>query len=402
MEETRERNEWKKKMLGREMTDEEKLLPEEVYLRSTLETNEGHSRGWAGQYGIEMNHDIEALKKLKKAYEFYQKLEKDIPEDEKWKIMREERIVNTELVPPDVKNPTEILKKQIEQAERRILFSRQASDSQLMQAEDSHETQQYLISAHKYAIREATKAYAEAGIYAMDNTIDPKKPVAITMENIFPERFGGHPDELKILINEARKEMVERLSHKYIRDPANKREKDPVTHEITGEIIKVPNPYYRGIPEEQARKEANEHIKATLDTGHLNTWRKYWQTDPKKSIEENNNEFNKWILKQVEDLARNNMIGNVHLTDNYGYQDDHLAPGQGNAPIKDVLKILKKHGYSGPLTVEPGSVAPSALPQQNWSDVQYSYFGRSYPPYFIFGDFAPSRDWTLWSQVPVE
>ena len=41
-------------------------------------------------------------------------------------------------------------------------------------------------------------------------------------------------------------------------------------------------------------------------------------------------------------------------------------------------------------------------PNRQWTDVQHSYFGQTYPPYFIFGAYAPSNDWTLWSGVPLE
>ena len=39
---------------------------------------------------------------------------------------------------------------------------------------------------------------------------------------------------------------------------------------------------------------------------------------------------------------------------------------------------------------------------QRWGEVQYSYFGQNQPPYFVFGAYAPSNDWTLWSQTPME
>ena len=188
------------------------------------------------------------------------------------------------------------------------------------------------------------------------------------------------------------------------------------------------NPYYMGVSREEAEKIAERHIKATLDTGHLNMWRKYWQEDPKLTKEQNDGKFKGWYLKQVESLAKENMVGNVHLADNYGYQDDHLAPGQGNAPVKEAVAILKKYGYDKALSVEPGADATTDLsdfhglmktwrhfgsniygmgagaPQipQNWSDVQYSYFGQNRPPYFVFGGYAPSNDWTLWSAVPME
>ena len=41
-------------------------------------------------------------------------------------------------------------------------------------------------------------------------------------------------------------------------------------------------------------------------------------------------------------------------------------------------------------------------PKANWSDIQYSYFGQAKAPYYIFGNYAPSQDWTLWSQAPFE
>ncbi|MFC1768343.1 hypothetical protein ACFLZX_01140 [Nanoarchaeota archaeon] len=121
------------------------------------------------------------------------------------------------------------------------------------------------------------------------------------------------------------------------------------------------------------------------------------------------------------------MIKNVHLTDNYGFQDDHIAPGQGNAPVKEVMKILKKYGYDKALTVEPGADASTDVSDfhglmktwrhfgspiygmgmqvgapQVWSDVHYSYFGQNRPPQYVFGGYSPSNDWTLWSAVPME
>jgi len=217
-----------------------------------------------------------------------------------------------------------------------------------------------------------------------------EKPLFITMENIFPESYGGHPQELKKLILDSRRKMASMLRDK-------------------------------GKSESEAKELAEKHIKATLDTGHLNLWRKYFKGNDK--------EFNKWILDQTEDLAKSKIIGNVHLADNLGYQDEHLPPGQGNTPIKEMIKILKKHGYKGAYTVECGSSATTdvsyfhglmktweylgspvysmgaardGLPPMQWQNIQYSYFGKTYPPSFVFGAYAPSNEWTLWSNVPME
>lgn len=427
-EEAKERNEWKAKQLGipvDQLPEEVKVDVDEIHVRSSMETQEGHSRGWSMQYGVDTQRHIENIKKIRKALEFYSKLDAQIPEKEKWKIQQlippQIREHVGALIPADAKNPVEILERALTTEERNLLFSRQASDSQLLQAQDNHEQQEHMISAHKYAVRESVKGYAEAGMHAMDCTIDEKRPITLTMENIFPERYGGHPQELKELITKARKEMVKRLTESEIPDPSG------LKNMGDGRIRTIKNPWFRGMSKEQAEEEAETHIKATLDTGHLNLWRKYWQEDARKTKEQNDADFKKWMLKEVEDLASKKMIGNVHLTDNFGYQDDHLAPGQGSTPVKEIVSILKRHGYDKAWTVEPGADASTDVSDfhglmktwryfgspiygvgmnvqspQTWGDVQYSYFGQNKPPYYIFGQYSPSNDWTMWTATPLE
>jgi hypothetical protein len=428
-EEAKERNERMAHKLGISVEEMRKrglgVTTGEVHVRSTLETSEAHARGWGLQYSSRAKQEIEDIKKLRKALEFYQKLDKNIPESEKWKILiRSPFGVSRylpEAVPPDYKNPVELIKEALKNEEVELMFANQGGQGQALQALDNHEQQQHMISATKYAISEAVKGYAEAGIHAMDCTINNKRPVTITMENIFPERYGGHPAELKDLIIKSREEMVKRLTEPKIEDPSGVKEGD------NGKIRVIENPWYRGMSKEEAWKKAEEHIKATLDTGHMNMWRKYWQNDPKKTIQQNDVDFRNWYLEQVEDLAKNRMIGNVHMTDNFGYQDDHLAPGQGSTPFKELIRILKKHGYDKAWTVEPGADASTDISDfhglmkawrhfgspvygvgmlvqtpQTWTDVQYSYFGQSKPPYYIFGQYSPSNDWTLWSATPME
>ncbi len=178
----------------------------------------------------------------------------------------------------------------------------------------------------------------------------------------------------------------------------------------------------------EAEERAKSHITATFDTGHLNVWRKYWVGDPKKSIEQNDKEFDQWALAQVGKMMDEGVIGHVHLDDNYGYHDDHLAPGEGNTPIRAMVKLMKEKGYDGELIVEPGadfttdgsgfhSVLKTwrhfGIPvyghgtgvgagRRTWNDVGYGWFGQQSPPYFTFGGYSPSEDWTLWSGVPLE
>ncbi|MBI2651743.1 sugar phosphate isomerase/epimerase [Candidatus Woesearchaeota archaeon] len=428
-----------RKKYNREPNYYEKVYPEEMFLRATLEVQEGHARGWALQYGLETKEWITALDAIDKAKDFYRKIDESIPEDEKWKIMKQERVIPLggaiqEMIPPETKHPLQVLSDAKTQVEKRLEFARQASAAQEQQALDTYETKIHLINPIKRLEWHGTRMYAEAGVHAMRRTKDTNNPVVVAIENLFPERFGGHLEELKWIITKSRERMVELLTEPEIQMGVSRapmemtKEKLEEATEPGREGMLQENPFYIGASKEEAKKIAERHIKATLDTGHLNMWRKYWQDDPKLTREENDGKFKEWYLKQVESLAKEGMVGNVHLADNFGYQDEHLSPGQGNAPIKDVVSILKKNGYERAITVEPGADATTDLsdfhglmktwrlfgstvygmgmgaPQipQRWTDVQYSYFGQNKPPYFVFGPYAPSNDWTLWSAVPME
>lgn len=423
VEEAKKRNEFMEQKLRRPLTPEELTLPEEEHMRATLETQEGHSRGWALQYAQSVQKEMDALRKLRELREFYEKLDKDLPEEEKWKLLKSHQGYArfSSMLTPETKHPLAIIDEEIKDLQRGIEFSRQASVSQEQQAQDTAETKEHIKAAIKRVWEAGFRGYAEGGIYAMEKSKDPSHPIMITLENIFPERYGGHPAELKELIEGSRKEMVRLLTEKKINNPDS----------TSPETKIINNPYYHPeIGKQEAENLAEKHIKATIDTAHANLWRKYYQDDPTKTREQNDANFDKWLVSQFEDLAKAGMIGNVHLVDNYGYQDDHLAPGEGNAPVREVVKMLKKYGYKGAYTVEPGADASTnnsdfhglmktwrhfgspvyglsgptrmGAPQNSWTDVQYSYFGRTYPPYFIFGAYAPSNDWTLWTGVPME
>ena len=383
--------------------DEISVRPEEAYIIATLETNAANSRGWAIYYGGNFDKTIEKIKKLKEAEALYKKIEEATSEDEKWKLKKQISGELGDMVPPESKFPSEWINDSIRRLEQSMKQSQEASASQWTQAEESMETMRHVESAETYAIKEAWDAYADLGISAMrqSDSLEKKgalkKPIAVAMENLFPEHYGSHPDELIHLVKGSRTRMAKKLVQ-------------------------------MGVPEQQAQKEAKEHLTATFDTGHLNMWRKYWQGDPNKSIADNDAEFNKWSLQKVKEMVDKGIVGHVHIDDNYGYHDDHLAPGEGNAPIRAMIKTLKESGYDGELIVEPGadyttdvsgfhSVMKTwknfGLPVYGgssgfgakgrpWSQVQYGFFGQNQPPYFVFGSYSPSEDWTLWSGVPLE
>lgn len=384
--------------------NEVKIRPEEAYVIAALETNAANSRGWAVYYGGQFDEIVDSVKKLEKAKEFYQKIEETTDPEEKWKLKQQlPQHIPANLVPPESKYPTEIIDQHLKELRNKIKQSSEASSSQWSQAEEAMETIRHIESAETYAKKQAYDSYAKAGIFAMrksDQLMQQgkiAKPIALAMENLFPESYGSHPNELIDLVENSRKQMVQELMDK------NK------------------------ISEEEAKQKAEQHIVATFDTGHLNMWRKYWKGDPQKSINDNDKDFNNWIVGKVEEMAKKKIIGHLHLVDNYGYQDEHLAPGEGNTPIKEIIAVLKKHGYDKEIIVEPGadytldSSGFSSVMKtwkhlgspvygmgvehgqgKGWGQVQYGYFGEIQPPYFVFGGYSPSEEWTLWSGAPLE
>lgn len=371
------------------------VKPEEASLKATLEANEGHARGWALYYSQGFEKSQEDLKNIKEQLS---------------RLKHEEENINRTKSGEEREKAIELLRKNeaalnegIRSLRRQMEYMHQSSVSQQQLAEQARESKDNIISADKFALKKSFQSYAEAGIYAMDQTKAKKtdNPIFISMENVYPESYGSHPDELKRLVLESRKTMADMLVHQ------------------------------RGFDRGHAEEAAKEHIKATLDVGHMNTWRKYWQNDPSKSLQQNDADFRKWMLDKTEDLAKAKIIGNVHLADNFGYQDEHLTPGEGTTPIKEMVAILKKHGYKGALTVEAGAAATTDVsdfhglmktwrlfgspvygahlpvvrqgqPRGDWSDIQYSYFGQTTPPYFVFGQYRPSEEWVHWSQLPFE
>lgn len=385
------------------LTEEIKVKPEEAYIIATLETNAAHNRGWALSYGGDFDEVVQSVKKLEKAKEFYQQLEKEIDEKERWKLKQQARSLHaSDLVPPDSLFPTQIIDKQIKELRRRMEQAQEAASSQWSQAQEAEETMRYVESADTYALKESFDAYARSGIAAMRQSDELerknklKKPLTVAMENLFPEQYGAHPAEMIKLVKGSQVKMVQLLQKEF------------------------------GYNQKQAEKEAKEHITATIDTGHLNTWRKYWKINPQKSMEENNKEFDQWLLEKFDEMVDAGIVGHIHLSDNYGYHDDHLAPGEGNTPVREIVQRLKKKGYQGELIIEPGADYTTdvsgfhtmmkswgylgspvygkgaGIASRAWGQVGYGWFGQTQPPYFTFPPYTPSEDWTLWSGVQLE
>lgn len=343
----------------------------ELQLEHSIDNVKGQAAEGEYWYGTEKRQ----LEEIQKKKENYEKLRDSVPEEDRWKIGKEMEELK------QIQETIPFLKKRMESGLRTAEYAR----GQELNAKERIE---HLATITDYGSKQSADNFATMAMYAYDKEkqMGLDRPLFIAPENYLPEQYGGHPEEYKQLIQDSRKQMAERLQKK-------------------------------GMDEDEAKKVAKEHIKGTFDTGHANMWRKYFRED-----DPDGTKFDKWLVDQVGKMAEDGVIGHVHLTDNFGYHDEHISIGEGNTPIKEMMQKLKEKGYTGKYVAEPGNqpqgqihkVWTTALGMadspiysvdrttRTWTNIEGSYFGRTQSPNYIVGDNRPSEEWTLWSGVQLE
>lgn len=375
-----------------------KVTAEKLFYQIQIENQIAQQRGSSLFYGRYYKDSENHLKAVREAYDFYKKLDESLPENEKWKIMQQHGSNRTLFLPPETINPAVYLKDEVEKAENDLRQVHQSSAAADAQAEQQRETLNNLYAVKDYALDKTADTVARSAIYAWDREHHLRqdvregdkmeKPLFIAVENLFPEMYGGHPDEIKEIVKKSREAMVDTL-------------------------VKNPEKYGHHTREE-AVELAKSHIKATWDTGHAFIWKKYFKGS--------DSEFHDWYMKKAKEWKDEGIIGHVHITDNFGWEDEHVVPGQGIVPIKEFVNLMKDKVDKGEidLIVEPNHQDHKALlggwrlfgssiygtafgKRDGWADVQFSYFGRNAPPYFLYGETAPDPEsFTLWSGQRME
>ncbi len=294
------------------------------------------------------------------------------------------------------------LKQEMDGHERSMRHTHESSSAADVQAETLLARASKLETMEEYGLKQSGAAIAElaeharaktqkmmADVKARGGDLSKFSKIYIAPENVFTEQYGSHPDELMNIVKAGRDQFVENMKKK-------------------------------GLSESEARKEASEHIKTTIDIGHLNMWRKHLRRFDGEDDAAFDKRFETWTMGKVEEMHKKGMIGHIHLTDNLGYNDEHLSPGQGNAPIRAFVKRLAELGYDDFIS-EIGSFNSGTILSDTWTylgaehykrgsafgstqfkDLQSRHFGSYAPPMFIYGAYSPSNEFTLWSQVPLE
>ncbi len=390
---------------GKPVPTEEQLVKEFFQQQRLLDVQYNLHFGKGSER--EYMEGLDRREKIIDTLNFYKKLKKNVPEDQWWKYKKTIPDGRHHLIPPDNVDPVEYLEKALQETDRRIIQAKEMAVHGRRQAEQVLEMVERSQLADKFALTQTEQSMAELGIYAWQMTnkahkdykdgkapYDLKNPIYIAPENLFPEVYGSHPDELKEIILRGRQYMVKQLKDQYKMD------------------------------EKKAKELAQKHIKATFDIGHANMWRKYFVSKEGESLEERDKRFNQWLIKKTKKLVDEGIIGHIHVNDNFGFHDEHLSAGDGNAPIKDFIENAKKAGLKE-FIVESGSFNPlRSLPdtwmhfdspvyhvsvpgitRDTWTDFYRSYFGRTEGPRYIVGEYAPSDEFKgspFYSGLPLE
>ncbi len=405
------------------------------FLAKFMQGEMEHSVGQADEYEMAYRREVEKREILLKRYKELKEVEDDMTEEAKKEYL--EKVAKELGVSKD--DERELLEEKGMPSKKieRMLWdnSKQISYGQEI-AISSRKNEARLAQSIKdteviddYAIKKSADSMARLALFAKKKEDVMAKqgtpvdePLFIAPENVFPEQYGAHPDELKNLVQKSREKLVEYLTSKEVEIG---RKWDPKEEKYVPQMIKSTG-YIEGMSKEDAKKFAAEKIRATFDIGHVNTWRKYFQgTDE---------EFNKWVMEKAKTLVKEGIIGHVHLSDNFGYEDEHVHPGGGNAPIGDFIKAIKEAGYTGQrFLVESGAQGQGAAKSfealkgalrsfnspiyaidgasKSWADIESGYFGKAASPSFVVGAYAPDFDipvpqdqkmWFPWSGMPFE
>jgi len=163
-----------------------------------------------------------------------------------------------------------------------------------------------LVPVEEFAREEAAKTFGNLAYdsFSKLGKGDASKAPMLAIENMYQGMAFAKPEDMKQLVEDSR-------------------------------AVFVKNAVKKGMDEEAAKAAAEKLLGVTWDVGHLNMMKKYGFED-------------KDVISATEKIK--DYVKHVHLTDNFGYSDSHLAPGMGNVPIKKILEELEKTGRLGEMS----------------------------------------------------
>ena len=151
------------------------------------------------------------------------------------------------------------------------------------------------IRGEEFAMEEAAKTFGNVAAKSYKKLGGNAAPI-VAIENVWNGAMFSRGEDMKKIVEKSREAMVKNLM---------------------GD----------GIGRSQAENAAEKLIGMNFDVGHMNIFRKKGFTTED-------------MTKEIKEFAP--YVKHMHLTDNFGFSDEHLYPGQGNVPFKEFFKELSK------------------------------------------------------------
>jgi sugar phosphate isomerase/epimerase len=158
------------------------------------------------------------------------------------------------------------------------------------------------VKMNDFVKENASKTFADVAFHGY-NKFGENSPI-VSVENWQPNQPISQMEDMKETVERSRKLLAENLVAK------------------------------KGLSMSDANRVAKKIIGTTLDIGHLNVWRRHMDMPEEKKDE--------WLMKEIEKIGPE--IKHVHLHDNFGFSDVHLAPGDGSIPWEKMVKKLQESG----------------------------------------------------------
>jgi len=158
-------------------------------------------------------------------------------------------------------------------------------------------TPEQFVSIEDFSVNKASETFANVAMHSYEKKKD--KAPALSIENLYQEMGFSQGDDLRNLVQTSRDKFVKQLQEK------------------------------KHLSESKAQEVAAKLIGVTFDVGHLNLSKKFGFTD-------------KELAKEAKKVKK--YINKVHLTDNFGFNDNHLPPGMGNVPFQALMEAIGEEG----------------------------------------------------------
>ncbi|MBN2367738.1 hypothetical protein JXC34_01870, partial [Candidatus Woesearchaeota archaeon] len=155
---------------GRGLRPNEVTKPEELFLREQVRSNIDQARGWSLYHMQRFSENNKDLEKLKEAKKFWDKVESETDEEEKWRLKQQFKDRFGGLVPAEAQYPSQFLNDTINELRKQIEHTHQSAVSYEQQAKEQQEILKHAKPVERYAIDRSLNSYAEAGITAMKET----------------------------------------------------------------------------------------------------------------------------------------------------------------------------------------------------------------------------------------